>query len=177
MIEETGAFKPFLVFAEGGTTNGTSIAKFKKGAFVSEKRVKPMFLKYEPGSVSLAYDSIDFFSLMVLQLSWCCFRVSVNHMPEFQPNEYLFETHKDKGSDRWEIFAWALRDVMAKTGGFALCDTPFRVKFQYESFMQQQKGASIPVFPSEDTEAGPGLASPMANTEAGMGLASPMATN
>jgi hypothetical protein len=34
------------VFAEGGTTNGSAIIKFKKGAFVSEKRVKPIVLNY-----------------------------------------------------------------------------------------------------------------------------------
>lgn len=39
-------------------------------------------------------------------------------MPDFKPNKYLLETHKDKGKDEWEIFAWAVRDVMARVGGF-----------------------------------------------------------
>jgi hypothetical protein len=41
-------------------------------------------------------------------------------MAPFLPNEYLFETHKDKGKDKWEIFAWAVRDAMAKNCGFGL---------------------------------------------------------
>lgn len=44
--------------------------------------------------------------------------VDVYVLPPFKPNEYLFETHKDKGTERWEIYAWAVRDVMAKFGGF-----------------------------------------------------------
>lgn len=37
--------------------------------------------------------------------------------PPFIPNDYLFETHKDKGKEKWEIFAWAVRDIMAKESG------------------------------------------------------------
>lgn len=39
-------------------------------------------------------------------------------LPDFQPNEYLFETHKSKGEERWEVFAWAVRDVMMSIGDF-----------------------------------------------------------
>lgn len=34
--------------------------------------------------------------------------------PQFIPNEYLFEKHADKGKSKAEIYAWAVRDVMAK---------------------------------------------------------------
>lgn len=43
-------------------------------------------------------------------------------LPEFQPNEYLFETHKNKGKERWEIFAWAVRDAMMTIGNFTECN-------------------------------------------------------
>jgi hypothetical protein len=29
----------------------------------------------------------------------------------------MFETHRDKGKEDWEIYAWAIRDIMAKVGG------------------------------------------------------------
>jgi len=38
----------------------------------------------------------------------------------------MFETHKDKGDERWEIYAWAVRDVIINKGGFKECDTSFR---------------------------------------------------
>jgi hypothetical protein len=28
----------------------------------------------------------------------------------------LFEKHSDKGYERWEIYAWAIREIMSKAG-------------------------------------------------------------
>ena len=67
LIEQTGEYVPLLVFPEGGTTNGSSLIKFKKGAFLSEKRVTPMILQYDQDtSVSAAYDIIELLPLAVL---------------------------------------------------------------------------------------------------------------
>lgn len=43
-------------------------------------------------------------------------------MPPFVPNQYMLEKHHDKGEYDWEIYAWCLRDAMAKAGKFGLCD-------------------------------------------------------
>lgn len=93
ITEETGDFNPLLVFAEGGTTNNTALLKFKKGAFVAEKRVKPILLDYEVGSMHPAYDIIEVLVLAILQLSWSCMKCTITEMPDFEPTEYLFETH------------------------------------------------------------------------------------
>jgi hypothetical protein len=37
---------PFLIFPEGTTSNGTCLLKFRKGAFYSEKKVRPIFMKF-----------------------------------------------------------------------------------------------------------------------------------
>ena len=43
---------------------------------------------------------------------------STHHvLPQFIPNDYLFETHKDKGPEKWKIFAWAVRDAISKYSG------------------------------------------------------------
>ena len=59
-------------------------------------------------------------------------------MPDFQPNEFLFETHSNKGGDRWEVFAWAVRDAMCKAGNFEKCEIPIRDKIKYEAYMQME---------------------------------------
>ena len=46
LIENTGAYAPFLIFPEGTTSNGTCLLKFRKGAFYSEKKVRPIFMKF-----------------------------------------------------------------------------------------------------------------------------------
>ena len=42
---------------------------------------------------------------------------NLQELPPFVPNQYLFETHKDKGESEWEIYAWAVRDIMSKASG------------------------------------------------------------
>lgn len=50
---------------------------------------------------------------------------TINIMPDFQPNEFLFENHKmsqdhsdERENERWETFSWAVRDAMIKAGNF-----------------------------------------------------------
>ena len=54
-------------------------------------------------------------------------------MPDFEPNEYLFSTHADKGGSRWEIYAWAVRDAMMRAGDFKYyhTDQTLATKFKY----------------------------------------------
>jgi len=67
LIESTGEYRPLLVFPEGGTTNGSGLIKFKKGAFYAEKTVKPVMLKYSLNdTVSVAYDVIEILPLAIL---------------------------------------------------------------------------------------------------------------
>lgn len=94
-----------------------------------------MFMKYHSGTISPAFDTMEMLPLVILHLSWACFSCDVNVLPDFQPNEYLFEKYKEKGEERWEIYAWAVRDVIIKTGNFNPCDIPLREKMIYEAYM------------------------------------------
>lgn len=132
------------MFAEGATTNGTHLLKFKRGAFVGEKRVTPMYLRYPVHGFSTAYDCVDFLPLVIMNLSWAGLKCKVNIMPDFEPNEYLFKKHADKGNERWEIFAWAVRDAMAKTGEFELSQLRLAEKVQYYKYMMAFEGATDP---------------------------------
>lgn len=87
---------------------------------------------------------MEFLPLAIIQLSWTCFRCDLTVLPDFQPTEYLFETHANQGKERWEIFAWAIRDIMCYQGDFDRCDIPLRKKLEYESYMQMQPGAILP---------------------------------
>jgi hypothetical protein len=44
-------------------------------------------------------------------------KISLIEMPAFQPNDYLYTKHADKGKEKWEIFAWAVREAMADAAG------------------------------------------------------------
>lgn len=140
---------PLLIFPEGTTNNGTFCYLFKKGAFLAEKKVRPYTLNYSLGTVNLAWDVIDIRALMIIQLSWGCYTCRLQRLPDFEPNEYLFETHADKGKDRWEIYAWAVREVIMEHGDLTSSTVPFRVKRVYEAYMNGHKNA---IHPDEITE-------------------------
>jgi hypothetical protein len=110
---------------------------FKKGAFIGLNTVRPVVLKYKWQGLSPTWEGMPF-------IAHGCFlnmyvggnkHVDVNVLPPFLPNDYLFETHKDKGKDKWEIFAWAVRDVMAKFGGFDKTTQSNSEKLMYKNFM------------------------------------------
>ena len=79
---------------------------------------------------------MPFFSLLFIQLSliYHC-TCNVIELTIFFQNDNLYQTHEDKGKYRWEIYAWALRDVLAKTGNFKLSDLPYREKLSYEEIL------------------------------------------
>ena len=108
IIEQEGRYPPIVVFPEGGTSNGTSILSFKKGAFAGLHPVRPIVLKYRYGPFSPAYDILPFLALYIMQ---CCrhdFFCTVNELPPFVPNDYLYQTHGKVGQEKWEIYADAL---------------------------------------------------------------------
>jgi len=46
-------FPPLIMNVEGGTTNGTSLIKFKKGAFIGLNSVQPVVIKYNTGLIDI----------------------------------------------------------------------------------------------------------------------------
>lgn len=66
LIEKTGDYNPLLVFVEGATTNNTALLKFKRGAFISEKRVKPVLVNWKVNTCHPAYDTIEVLVLAIL---------------------------------------------------------------------------------------------------------------
>jgi hypothetical protein len=61
------------------------------------------------------------------------FKCEVIELPTFTPNSYLWEHHQNKGKEKWEIYAWAIREVMTTAGDLEKIDTPFRDKLEYEA--------------------------------------------
>jgi hypothetical protein len=59
------------------------------------------------------------------------------------PNDYLFETHANKGKDKWEIYAWAIREVMTTAGDIEKDDSQYREKLQYESLLGFRKPPKV----------------------------------
>lgn len=85
--------------------------------------VLPVVLNYKYNDVSPSIDQNFLLPLMMLYFSsFYITDVEVIELPPFMPNDYLFETHKDKGSEKWEIYSWAVRDALSKASGKPKCD-------------------------------------------------------
>ncbi len=93
LIEESVDCPPFLVFAEGGTSNGTCILPFKRGAFQSIKAISPVYIKYSYGTMSPCYDVVPYVALSLMNLCLFDFAFEIVELPPFLPNDYLFNTH------------------------------------------------------------------------------------
>jgi len=94
-------------------------------------------VKFKYGMVNPCYDVIDFWHLIILMIASFGFYSSCLYiMPPFTPNEHMLKKHADKGKEDWEIFAWCVRDAMAKAGSFEVSDQPLREKLVFESFMK-----------------------------------------
>ena len=126
-----------LIYPEGTQSNGKYLASFKKGAFAGLKAVKPIVINYESEAwFNTAWDCLGFLDHVLLSFSAPHFaKATVIDMPTFIPNDYLFETHKDKGESKWEIYAWAVRDVMSRTSGKPTIESDARDKQTFKSFM------------------------------------------
>ena len=68
--------------------------------------------------VRQCYDVLDLTVLMILLCSRLTFVTStLTIMPPFMPNKKMLQLHRDKGEKDWEVYAWCLRDAIAKSSG------------------------------------------------------------
>ena len=98
-------------------------------------------MKYGYDGFSSDYAMMDLGPLLILSLSWIWggFTCDLCTMPDFQPNEYMFKKFADKGKERWMIYAWCLRDAMARAGDFKVSDLPVRIKFCFQHHLRNYK--------------------------------------
>jgi hypothetical protein len=100
------------------------MTSFKKGAFASLLPIRPLVMKYKgwPFQPVSSVTGLTGTGTMIL-IGNLFNHAEMMELPPFIPNDYLFEKHKDKGTKKWEIYAWAVRDIMSKTSGIPKDDT------------------------------------------------------
>ena len=112
-------YNRLCLFAEGTTTNGTGLMKFKRGAFNSMRTVVPAFIKIGQRCFNPSFDVLDFWPFICMLLSNICFyKFEIVIMPEFTPTQWMLDKHRCKSEQDWEVYAECLREAMAKAGDF-----------------------------------------------------------
>lgn len=108
-------------------------------------------MKYQWDMFCPTFDVLTFIPFAVLHLCSFGYQATLHKLPVFVPNEYLFKTHADKvvkslatdekgpkvpQVENWEIYAWALRDIMSKTGNIPLSnDQTQGMRLNYKAIM------------------------------------------
>lgn len=90
---EQGKYPTLIVFPEGGTTNGSALLKFAKGAFMSLGPIKPETITYHAPLMDITNGCIPFESHFMIMscnpFSWA----KHQEYPVFKPNDYFWTHH------------------------------------------------------------------------------------
>ena len=99
------------------------------------RTVQPCFITLKHGPVKPVFCNMDLRWLIVMMCASFQLNTStVTIMPEFTPNEKMFELHADKGKEDWEIYAWCVQDIIAKKGNLKKAKyESLKTKILYES--------------------------------------------
>lgn len=132
---------PFVIFPEGTTTNGSSILKFKKGAFQALLPVKPFVIKEinKEGGNSVAFGSYSLGLYLIMTYSSLYHRVIFNEMPIIRPTRHMFDLYRKTRpelKEDWEIFAECTRDIMCEVGQLRHGTKTFRDLLKYVSVIR-----------------------------------------
>lgn len=108
---EKGLLPHLTIFPEGATTNNEYILKFKKGAFVGLKSIKPLAFKYS-SKISSYNGLLGIFAHFYLLQQNPYITLKIKECPVFQPNQYFWDNHLREGEEKWEAYARVMRDVL-----------------------------------------------------------------
>lgn len=79
-----------------------------------------------------AYDIIPFLPMFIMQSCVTDFTCTVQELPPFIPNDYLFKKFESTGKEKWEIYADAVRHAMSKASGLPLTELSQKDKIGYQ---------------------------------------------
>ena len=123
---------PLIMNAEGGTTNGEYLIKFKKGAFVGLKSIMPVVHKYHSYFQSPTSGIIEGMPhhMLTACIPWStCTRTE---LPVFRPNNFFFENYQLEHEEKWQTYERIIRQIIAESGDFILSDAVIEDKFKYK---------------------------------------------
>lgn len=119
---DEGKYPPLIFYAEGGTSNGTHLLKFKKGGFIGLKSVQPVVIQYQTPIGDFENCVLKIQEVLIFYATNYWVRCTVKRFPVFEPNDYFFKNFQQEGEEKWETFARVIRDIMAEHTGLIKSD-------------------------------------------------------
>jgi len=116
------------IFPEGMTTNNSHLLPFKRGVFESLLPLKPLVVKYSSSEFNPAHDVMPMHIHLVVLMSQFTNSLEVTDLPIFEPNKYLYETHRKADQQNWEVYANAVRECMSDISGLPTSEASIKDK-------------------------------------------------
>eukprot|EP01119_Soliformovum_irregulare_P024374 TRINITY_DN8723_c0_g1_i2.p1 TRINITY_DN8723_c0_g1~~TRINITY_DN8723_c0_g1_i2.p1 ORF type:complete len:201 (-),score=31.61 TRINITY_DN8723_c0_g1_i2:93-695(-) len=79
-------YPPLLIFPEGTTTNGSSLIRFRTGAFIARQPIQPIVLRYKYNWVSPTWETIPFPLYIFQMLTQLTHRIDIDFLPLYTPS-------------------------------------------------------------------------------------------
>jgi len=123
-------YPQLLIFAEGTTTNGASMVRFKRGPFASGLPIQPVGLQFDGPFFGPDMGVIPFDVHMILCLSQPWLSLTMTFLPVYKPKH---------STEDWEKDAGILKEIMSKEMGIKMSDLTYREKVQYYNVIYKTK--------------------------------------
>jgi len=108
---------PLVIFAEGATSNGEYLLKFKKGPFASLLPIQPYTVNTHSMVISVALNYSQFIKSHSLPNK----TLNIDVYPVFEPNEYFWKTHWEPNQEKEkkvDTYIRCMRQIMIDGSGF-----------------------------------------------------------
>jgi 1-acyl-sn-glycerol-3-phosphate acyltransferase len=127
-LSSQGRIHPLCVFPEGTVSNGRSIMKFKKGAFMSDKPIRVMSMKYGGDlDFSGSMSNINILTCFAFTLSQPYITLEIHELDQDFDPAYSFTSRgiKNEGEDAWKYVAEDTKSIMSFMTGYESTEQGF----------------------------------------------------
>ena len=120
------------IYPEGTATNGTHLIKFKRGAFMTCLPIKPIVeIIDQSEDCTLATGILPLKYHLILASCYLYHNVKFLELPVLEPTEFMYETYKNFGKEKWMIFMNVTKRIMSEISGLKMSEKSFAEKLQY----------------------------------------------
>jgi hypothetical protein len=87
---------------------------------------------------SISIGIVGLFLHLILSLCFVYHNITFYELPVIKPTKYMFEKYAYLGTEKWEIYAEVVREIMCEVGKFDKSNKTFRDTLEYVSVIKDQ---------------------------------------
>ncbi len=136
-VKENSDVPPIAIFAEGGTSSGTHLLHFKRGAFEPLEPIQPFFIEYQSKYCNPACEVFPMPLHLMFMACQIWSSITLRRMPMIYPTEEMFRKYPEL--HRVEAYAETMRDIYSSTYGVPKTDVSLAEKVKLNEYVYNTK--------------------------------------